>query len=76
MIGGVGMSQFLEDLNNDGTKEGSFVVSMLSTMDDLIGYGDIVWGRYTSSIPREDTTKIYRTPQYTHIHMRDDTAAE
>jgi len=75
-MGPKGLSAFLEELNSDGTREGDFVVSMLSTMDDLILYGDLVYGRYTSSIPNEDTTKIYKTPQYTHIHMRDETAAE
>jgi len=49
---------------------------MYSTYDDVILYGDLVWGTYTSSIVNEDMAKVYKTPEYTHIHMRDETAAE
>jgi len=75
MAGPKGLSDYLEELNSDGTKEGSKVYSILSTMDDVILYGDIVWGQYTSSIVGEDDTKIYTTADYTHIHLRDNTAA-
>ena len=32
---------------------------MFSTADEEIGFGDIVWGRYTSQIPGSDGSKIY-----------------
>jgi len=76
MVGAKGLSQYLLDLNQDSTREGSTVVSMYSTYDDVILYGDLVWGTYTSSIVNEDMSKVYKTPEYTHIHMRDETAAE
>ena len=44
----VGLSQYLDELNNNIAREGSFVATVLSTYDDLILYGDIVYGRYTS----------------------------
>jgi len=47
-IGPLGLSQYLSDLNNNVIKEGSHVFSMLSTYDDLILYGDLVYGQYTS----------------------------
>ncbi len=46
--GPLGLSDFLSELNKDDTKEGSFVASILSTEDDLIMFGDLVWGKYTS----------------------------
>lgn len=50
-VGPMGMSNYLQELNNDQIKEGSHVFSIFSTQDDLIGFGDIVWGRYTSVWP-------------------------
>ena len=47
-MGPKGLSDYLDELNSDGTKEGSFVASMFSTFDDVILYGDLVWGQYTS----------------------------
>lgn len=48
MIGPMGLSDYLSELNNDKTKEGSYVASILSTFDDLILFGDLVYGKYTS----------------------------
>lgn len=42
------MSEYLRELNSKTAKEGSHVFSIFSTYDDLIGSGDIVFGRYTS----------------------------
>lgn len=74
-IGPLGLSDYLSELNKDSTREGSYVASILSTYDDLILFGDMVWGKYTSQIPGENFSKIYNTPEYTHIHLRDETAA-
>jgi hypothetical protein len=38
------MSAYMRDLNQDGVREGTHVYSMFSTADDLIGFGDVVWG--------------------------------
>lgn len=67
----VGLSTFLKDLNDDTTKEGDHVFAMYSTQDDLIMYGDKVFGQFTSKWPTIDDFKQYETSQYTHINMRD-----
>ena len=72
-IGPLGLSHYLSDLNNNKIKEGSYVYALLSEFDDLIGYGDLVWGKFTSEWPTIDSSKIYKTPEYTHMHMRDET---
>jgi len=66
-----GLSTFLDEINKSPIREGAYVVSIFSIMDDLISYGDLVWGRYTSAIPGENARKILSSPQYTHIGCRD-----
>lgn len=39
-----GLSSFLKELNDDPIKEGDHVYAMFSTQDDLIMYGDLVFG--------------------------------
>lgn len=73
-MGPVGLSAYLQELNTDTTREAGHIYALLSTKDDLIGFGDIVYGKYTSKFPTEDGYKIYTTDDYTHIHMRDWTA--
>ena len=43
--------------------------------DDLIGFGDIVWGRYTSVWPTVEAQKIYNFDINCHMALRDDTAS-
>jgi len=43
-IGPLGLSTYLYDLNEDKHREGQHVFSICSTCDELIKYGDIVWG--------------------------------
>lgn len=66
-----GLSTFLQELNDDKTKEGDQVFAMFSTQDDLIMYGDLVFGQYTSLWPTVDDSHKFETSQYTHINMRD-----
>lgn len=68
---GVGLTTFLKELNDDTTKEGDNVFAMFSSYDDLIGGGDLVFGQYTSMFPTVQTYKLFDTPQYTHINLRD-----
>lgn len=68
-----GPSTYLAALN-DNNKEGDHVITMLSTVDDLIMFGDKVWGKYTSQIPYEDACQIYNNE--THMGMKAQTAAE
>eukprot|EP00347_Sterkiella_histriomuscorum_P009206 403342120 len=67
----IGLASFLKELNDDTTKEADHVFAMFSTQDDLIMYGDLVFGQYTSMFPTVDTYKMFTTSQYTHINMRD-----
>lgn len=64
----VGLSSYLKELNDDTSKEGDHVFAMYSTQDDLIMYGDLVFGQYTSKWPSIDDFKEFT---YTHINMRD-----
>jgi triacylglycerol lipase len=40
----VGLSSYLKNLNDNKTKEGEHVYALYSTQDDLIMYGDLVFG--------------------------------
>lgn len=68
------LSAYLLDLNQDTTREAQHTFAMLSTMDDLISYGDVVYGRFTSEYPTEDYYRQYNQEKYGHIAMRDLTA--
>ena len=57
-------------LNDDPIKEGVHVYALFSSQDDLIMYGDLVFGLYTSKWPTIDDFKTFT---YTHINMRDNT---
>ncbi|TKR66807.1 hypothetical protein L596_023045 [Steinernema carpocapsae] len=67
-------SSFLTDLNNSPAKEGSYVFSAWSLMDNMIMYGDQVWGRPTSLISGSTDSKIY--PSYDHFQTKDLTAKD
>lgn len=71
MIGPVGLSTYLKELNDDTVKEGDHTFALLSTADDLIMYGDLVFGKFTSEWPTLDATKIYKT--LGHMDLRDKT---
>jgi len=70
------MSSYLDELNKDSIKEGSHVFSIFSMSDDLIGFGDIVYGRYTSVWPTVDTYKTFSYEISCHMKLRDETAPE
>jgi len=73
-VGPMGMSKYLQELNDNQIKEGDHVFSIFSTQDDLIGFGDIVWGRYTSVWPTVDAQKTYNFDIKCHMMLRDQTA--
>jgi len=50
----VSRSSFLEDLDNNRAKEGSWVVTGRSPYDEIIGGECIVWGKYTTRIKGQD----------------------
>lgn len=70
-LGPVGLSSYLAELNDDNTKEGANVYALFSTEDELIGYGDVVWGQYTSEWPTITSSVVYNTAEYTHMGIRD-----
>ncbi|ULT95549.1 hypothetical protein L3Y34_004337 [Caenorhabditis briggsae] len=71
---GLTYSKFLMDLNNSRFKPAQHIFSMWSMGDDLIGDGNMVWGRPTSEIPMSDGNKIYKN--YSHMETKLNTAAD
>ena len=66
-----GLSDVLEALNSAPGFEGQHVYSIWSAADQLIGFGGLVYGRYTSRIPEQDGEKVYSTYPYGHFCVRD-----
>ena len=67
-------SAFLRGLNATQGYEGAHVFSIWSRADELIGYGGLVYGRYTSRIPAQEGEKVYNGYPYGHFCVRDLTA--
>ncbi len=72
----VGRSQFLTKLYSHKGGEGSYRYAIFSTVDEVIEYGDVVYGQYTSELPGETGVKIYNSVPYGHIGSKDDTGDE
>ncbi|CAO4386178.1 unnamed protein product [Caenorhabditis nigoni] len=72
--GDVKYSSTLMDLNKDGKKVAGFVASLWSEDDEIIGKGNLVWGRHTSLVPHSDMRKIYTN--LNHMDMKSSTAAD
>ncbi|VDM65844.1 unnamed protein product [Strongylus vulgaris] len=64
----------LMEMNTDNVREASVVYSAWSVADDLILYGDQVWGRPTSLIPTSSGKVVYT--HYTHMQTKENTAAD
>ena len=69
--GPYGVSDFLVDLNSSSGYEGSHVFTIWSTVDELIGYGCLVYGQYTTRIPGQDGEKVYYSVPYGHFNSKD-----
>lgn len=69
--GGWGMSRFLRNLNNQPGAEADYVYSIWSTEDQLVGYGGVVWGRYTCQIPNQDGEVRFTSFPYGHFNCKD-----
>lgn len=68
----LGLSNILYNLNSSGSHyEGAFVYSIWSTVDEVIGYGNLVYGRYTSQIPAQNGEKRFTAVPYGHINSKD-----
>ncbi|MCS6807786.1 MAG: hypothetical protein RML40_00050 [Bacteroidota bacterium] len=73
--GPLGLSAILQDLNSTSGYEGSYRYSIWSTVDQVIGYANLVYGRYTSRIPGQTGERVYTTAPYGHFGCKDLTAA-
>ena len=51
LYGPFGVSEFLVSLNSSSRFEGAYRFSIWSTVDEVLGYGNLVYGRYTSQVP-------------------------
>lgn len=67
-----GLSNILYNINYSASHyEGGYVYTIWSTADEVIGYGDVVYGRYTSQIPGQNGEKRYGDYPYGHINAKD-----
>ena len=72
-FGPYGVSSFLVDLANTSHYEGSYVYSMWSSADEVIGWGTIVYGTSTCRIPAQNGEKTFSGYPYGHIGVKDQT---
>ena len=70
-----GRSAFLNDLRATSGYEGAYRYSIWSTVDEIIGYGNVVYYSYTSAIPGETDSRIFSTVPYGHFGCKSQTAA-
>jgi len=70
-FGVTGVSDFREGLNAQRGYEAEHVYSIWTRADQLIGFGDLVYGEYTSRIPGQDGEKVYSGYPYGHFCVRD-----
>ncbi|HYC88553.1 MAG TPA: lipase family protein [Thermoanaerobaculia bacterium] len=73
-FGPYGVSAFLVDLAATSHYEGSYVYTIWSSADEVIGYGTIVYGTSTCRIPAQDGEKTFSGYPYGHIGSKDQTA--
>jgi hypothetical protein len=67
------VSSILVDMNSTSHYEGSFVYSMWSSVDEVIGYGTIVYGVSTCRIPGQNGEVTFGSYPYGHIGVKDQT---
>ncbi len=66
-----GVSNILTNMNSSSHYEGAFVYSMWSTVDEIIGYGNLVYGQYTSQIPGQNGEVRFTAVPYGHFNSKD-----
>lgn len=67
------VSSILVDMNSTSHYEGSYVYSMWSSVDEVIGYGTIVYGTSTCRIPGQNGEVTFSSYPYGHIGTKDQT---
>lgn len=67
----VGVSNILTNMNASSGYEGSYRYSIWSSVDEVIGYGNLVYGQYTSRLPGQTGEKTFGAIPYGHINSKD-----
>jgi triacylglycerol lipase len=67
----LGVSNILTSMNASTHYEGAFTYSIWSMVDEVIGYGDVVYGQYTSRIPSQNGEVVFGSVPYGHINSKD-----
>lgn len=70
-IGVSGRSAYLNNLLASSSYEGTYRYTIWSTVDEIIGYGDLVYGDYTSRLPGQTGEKVYSSAPYGHFGCKD-----
>jgi triacylglycerol lipase len=65
------VSSILVDMNSTSHYEGSFVYSIWSQVDEVVGYGTIVYGQSTCRIPGQNGEVVFSAVPYGHIGSKD-----
>ena len=72
-FGPYGVSSFLVDLAATSHYEGTYVYTLWSSADEVIGYGTIVYGTSTCRIPSQNGEKTFSSYPYGHVGVKDQT---
>jgi hypothetical protein len=71
LLGPYGVSDYLVDLNSSSRYEGSYIYSIWSTVDEVVGYGTVVYGKYTCQVPGQNGQVVFSTAPYGHFGVKD-----
>lgn len=71
VFGITGRSAFLDGLLSQRGYEGAYRYAIHSTVDEIIGYGGLVYGEYTARIPGQTGEKVFSTVPYGHFGSKD-----
>ncbi|HET7434182.1 MAG TPA: lipase [Thermoanaerobaculia bacterium] len=72
-FGPYGVSSYLVDLASASHYEGTYVYSIWSSADEVVGYGTIVYYESTCRIPGQNGEKTFSAYPYGHIGSKDQT---
>lgn len=73
VFGPYGVSAFLVGLASSSHYEASYVYTIWSSVDEVVGYGTIVYGTSTCRIPAQNGEKTFSSYPYGHIGSKDQT---
>lgn len=70
-FGPYGVSAFLTELNSSVGYEGAYRYSIWSSVDEVVGYGCLVYGRNTCRIPGQTGERSFSSAPYGHFGCKD-----